>query len=196
MSCVLVTDSSVYPITTAEAKSHLNIDHSDDDTLIDTYIAAATEYVEDYVNRELAQRTWDYSFDKFPVDEISLPKHPVLSVSSITYTDRTASPITQTVLTSVYDVDLGGSPADIYLKYGQTWPTASYERNSITVRFVTGFAGVGSPVDYRAGIPQAIRAAIKLMVGDLYLNRESNLDMQTYHNETIDRLLDMNRFYQ
>jgi uncharacterized phiE125 gp8 family phage protein len=194
MSTVTVSTPTVYPVTLAEAKAHLVIDHDLDDSLVDGLIAAATEYAEQYTNRALVQRTLDYSMDSFPASAFVLPKAPALSVTSIDYTDTNGDP--QTVPTTVYGLDLGVTPPVIYLKYGQVWPTARSERNAVTVRFVAGYAGLGSPEDVRAGVPEAIKAAIKLIVGDLYLNRERKMDVQVYNNDTADLILHAFRLYE
>lgn len=171
MSLTLVTDATVYPITTAEAKTHLNVDFSDDDTYIDALIAAATEQAEIFTGRDFCQKTWDYSFDQFPTGDIVLPKYPVQSVTSITYTDQTTSPVTNTLSTTVYSLDSGKKPSVIYQKYGQYWPSATSQHNSITVRFITGAEPTGSPLDYRANVPEAIKTAIKVIITKLYDHR-------------------------
>lgn len=171
MSLSLVTSATVYPVTTAEAKAHLNVDHTEDDTLIAALIAAATEQAEIFTGRTYCQQTWDYAFDAFPEDQIELPKYPVVSITHIKYTDQTTSPLINTVSTSVYGLDSGVNPSVVYLTYGQTWPSASYQTNSITVRFITGYAASGSPLDYAAEVPEAVKTAIKVMVTKLYDHR-------------------------
>lgn len=195
MSLTLVTKPTVYPVTLAEVKANSVIEHDDDDALLMTFIAAATDYAEAHTNRDLVQRTWDYSFDEFPAEHIELPKFPVQSVTSVTYNDVSQSPNQQTLSTNVYGLDSGGHVAMLYLKYNQYWPSFTPMHNGITVRFVSGYAGLGSPQDLRGNIPEAIKGAIRLIVGDLYEHRESRLDMQSYKNETADMLLNAYRLY-
>lgn len=196
MSLTLITAPTVYPITLAEAKAQCVVDHSNDDDLITSMIAAATDYAEKYTNKDFVQRAWDYSFDLFGCGDIELPKRPVQSVTSVTYTDVTTSPQLNTVSTDVYGLDSGSDSPFLYLKYGKYWPSASVVHNGITVRFVSGYAVTGSPEDYRANIPEGIKAAIKLLVADLYLNREKNSDIQTFDNHTCDMLLNAFRVYR
>jgi len=196
MSLTLVSKPSQFPISLDEAKHHCVVEHNDDDALIDALIGAATDYAEKYTGLDLVQRTWDYSLDSFGNGDIELPKTPIQSVTSVTYTDVTTSPQLNTVATTVYDLDDGACLPFLYLQYGQTWPSASAVRNGITVRFVSGYAWLGSPEDLRGNIPEGIKAAIKLLVADLYMNREKNTDIQTFDNHTCDMLLNAFRVYR
>jgi len=201
MSILLDTGPTVEPITTVQAKSHLVLDSSftADDALILGYIQASREYCEKYLNMDLVQRTWAHSMDCFPGGSaaIELPKNPVLSISSITYQDVTVSPSLQTLASSVYGLDRGIHPAEVYLQYGQSWPAVTRMRNSVTITFVSGHAeGTNRPIDFTANIPESIKSAIKLIVGDLYRDRESTTDMQRYSNRTVDNLLDLNRNFR
>ena len=45
------TPPAVEPVTVAEAKAHLRVDISDDDTYIGTLITAAREWCEEYLDR-------------------------------------------------------------------------------------------------------------------------------------------------
>ncbi|MFZ9080838.1 MAG: head-tail connector protein, partial [Alphaproteobacteria bacterium] len=44
-------------ITVADLKSHLRVDHSDEDTLIEAYRDAAIKWIEDYCNTRLGDVT-------------------------------------------------------------------------------------------------------------------------------------------
>lgn len=194
MSVKLKTAPASYPVSLGEAKTHLHVEHDNDNALITGAIAAATDYAEQYLSRDLVQRTWEYSFDQFPVRGFCLPKNPVQSITSIKYIDTNGAE--QTVSTDVYGVDIGVTPAEVYLKYNQSWPTARNQRNAVTVEFVSGHAPAGSPLDYGINVPDAIKSAILLIVGDLYLNRERKMDVQVYYNDTADMLLAPHRIYR
>jgi len=197
MSLSLVTAPAAYPLTLAEAKQHLVVAHGDDDALIAAYLAAATNYAEMYLCRDLVTRTWAYSMDNFPTGStIDLPKNPVQSISSITYQDVSASPNQQTLATTVYGLDAGIAPAQAYLKYNQVWPSATTLRNSVTVTFVSGYEPLGSPQDIRGNIPEAIKSGIKLMIGDMYAHRERKLDVPVYLSDTCQMLMHPYRLYK
>lgn len=173
-SLSLVSGPAEEPVTLAEVKQHCRVDYDDDDALLSTLISAATERVERELNRDLMQRTWDFVFDEFPCDAYDdaflLPRNPVQSVTSITYTDE-AGNTGQTVATSVYGVNVNDEPAVVYLQDEQDWPDVLDQRESVTVRFVTGYAGTGDSPVSRANVPNAIRIAIMMLVADMYQNR-------------------------
>lgn len=167
----LVTAPSVEPITTSVAKLHLRVDHSTDDALIDTLCAAAREYVETGTARRCINQTWDLKLDGFPswFCPIMLPFPPVSSITSITYTDTNGD--STTLSSSLYTTDLPAgpkaSPARIVPAYQQQWPQTRDVVNSVVVRFVCGYGAAGS------NVPGGILAAMKLLVGHWYANRES-----------------------
>ena len=74
MNVKIMTDVSTEAITTEEAKTHLRVDISDDDTYIDSLVKVAREYCENYTRKALAQKTLELILDKFPCkDYIELP---------------------------------------------------------------------------------------------------------------------------
>ena len=79
------------PLTTAEAKTHLNIASADTshDTYVDTLIAAARYHVETLTNRQMVTATWAFKLDRLPSGRtpLELPIAPVASVSSVAYDD-------------------------------------------------------------------------------------------------------------
>lgn len=173
MSLTLVSAAPAYPVTLAEAKAQLRLDTTDDDTLVDALIAAATAHIDGrdgWLGRALVTQTWDLKLDAFPgIIEVPLP--PLQSVDSITYVD--AAGATQTLATSKYQVDLGGGwRGRIKPAYGEVWPATYDVWNAVTVRFTAGYApGVGSPTDYAENVPRAIKQAVLLMVAHWYENR-------------------------
>lgn len=151
------------PLSTAEAKSHLKITHSDDDTLIDSYVKAARLWAENYMHRQLITATWALTLDEFP-DVIELPYPPLASVTSIVYTDSDGDP--QTLSSSVYTVDTVSAPGRVYLAYGQSWPSVRSIRHAVTVTYTAGYGASGSSV------PENIRAALRILVAHYYEARE------------------------
>lgn len=194
MSLTLNTAPTVYPVTIEEAKEQRVIEHNDDDVLIGSFIAAATEYAETYTGLDFVQRTWDYKISDFS-GPIELPVNPVQSIS-ITYTDKDSSPEVQTVSTDVYELDTGVYPPVVRLKYGQNWPSHSAVTNGITIQIVSGYAPFGSPEDYRGNVPELAKTAIKMLVGGMDLARESKTDIQLYNTDIADCLLQSIRTYK
>lgn len=165
MPFALSSAPATEPVTTAELKSHLRVDSTDEDTLIASLGTAARQYVEEQTRRALVTQTWVLKLDEFPESdgEILLPRPPLVSVSSVTYVDTAGS--TQTLSSSVYSVDTTDTPGRITLAYDQTWPTVRDQRNAITVTYVAGYGAASA-------VPDALKAAIKLLVGHWFTNRE------------------------
>jgi uncharacterized phiE125 gp8 family phage protein len=180
----LSTAPTVEPVTVNEARDFLRIDFDDDEVLVGALITAAREYVEGYTERALVNQTWTVKMDDFWGDcVLELPYPPLSSVTSITYVDTDGA--SQTVATATYTVDTDSEPGRIYLAYGKTWPTARSERNAVTITFVAGYGAAASAVPDRA------KTAIKMLVGDMYENRETVLTGTIVAEiPTVKRLLD------
>lgn len=175
----ITTAAATNPITTAEVKSHLNIDHTDDDTYLDTLIAAATDHCENYTLRSFVTRTYTGTLAAF-TNEILLPRPNGLTVTSVKYYDEDNAQ--QTLATSVYGTDFTQEPALIYLKDGQSWP-ALYDRpNPIEVIWTAGYGAASA-------VPEGIKVIIKLLVGEWYKNRESGSSSKT-STHVLNNLLD------
>lgn len=167
-SLALVTAPASEPLLRTEAKLHLRVDSSftDDDSLIDALITAARQHVENHTRRALVTQTWDLSLDGFPAcNEIAVPLPPLQSVTSVKYTDSGGTVTTWG--TSNYLVDVAHQPGRIVPAYGVYWPVFTPSpSNPVTVRFVTGYGAAGA-------VPEAIKAAMKLLIGHWYENREA-----------------------
>lgn len=163
MPLTLTSGPAIEPLTTAEAKSHLRVDTSDDDTLIDSLILGARHFIENYTGRQLIQATWVLRRDGF-ANELYLPRGPLSSVSSIQYIDQDGA--TQTLAGSAYTVDAHSNPGRVVLAYGQTWPNVRDQINNVTITFVAGY---GTAV---TDVPEPIRQAMRLLVAHFYETRE------------------------
>lgn len=159
MGLTLVTPPSSYPVTLAEAKLHLKVDGTDEDTLVQAYIAAATDYVEQITGRSIMPQTWRLTQDAFE-DSFPLPKGPVQSVQSVQYYDENDT--LQTVPASTYTVDLESDPQWIVRNTEADWPVTAQGVNVVRVTYVAG-----------STVPAAIKQAVLLLVGDYYRNREN-----------------------
>lgn len=171
----VVTAATTEPVSLADARLHLRLsdDETAEDTLIDGLISAAREYAEHYTGRALAQQTLEMALDAFPAvdrravvvqsDDLSivLAQPPVQTVSSITYVDPLGA--TQTLATSAYALSQYGESRRVNLAGGATeWPQTKAVADAVQIQYVTGAADV----------PRAARAAILLLVGHLFENRQ------------------------
>lgn len=172
MALQLVTAPTVEPVTVSDAKDHLRIDDDKDDVLIESLITAAREWAEKYQNRAYLTQTWDLFFDDYPAEPFSLPKPPLQSVTHIKYYDTDE---TETEFSSdYYQVDTASFKGRIALDYGQEWPTTTLRSmNGFVVRFIAGYG------DDASDVPEAVKTAIKMIVAELYENREVS-DIRTH----------------
>lgn len=151
------------PVDVFAAGAHLRLD--DIDPSVETiYLPAAVEWVEKYTGRSLVTQTWEAVLDAFPADGvIPLANGPLASVTSVTYLDTAG--LTQTLATSLYQVDVAGSR--VVRAPDAAWPATSAKVAAVRVRYVTGTTP--------AAVPTPIRAAILLLLGHLYERREDTL---------------------
>jgi uncharacterized phiE125 gp8 family phage protein len=162
ISFEIITPAANYPVTLAEAKEHLRVDHTDEDSSIWTMISAATVYVENYTGLSLIARTVEARYEK--LGNLLLPSSPIISITSITTSEGVME-------TTVYDL-VKGKPPHITLKKDQRWPVV--DDRSIYVRYVAGYEDSGaSPQDLADNIPTPLKQSVLLMVGNMYENREN-----------------------
>jgi uncharacterized phiE125 gp8 family phage protein len=158
-------DAATEPITTAEAKAHLRVVSSTDDTLIDGLVKVCRLIAENELRRSLITQTWVRTLDEFP-DAIELHYPPVIAVTSVKYYDTAG--VQQTLDPSQYSLDYQGEPGWIVPAYNVTWPDTLQAINAVEVTYTAGY---GAATD----VPQAIKAWILLQVGHLYENREATV---------------------
>lgn len=158
---------AVEPVSRTDVKNYLKVDVSTDDSLIDSLIVAARNYVQYYTSRCLITQTIIEKRDTFTdLDSFPLLWGPVTSVTSIGYLDTAGA--SQTLSTDVYGTDLTSKQARIYRKYAQSWPEVYSQRDAITVTYVAGYADAAS-------VPDEIKTAIYLMIADWYDNRTDSV---------------------
>ena len=149
-------------------------------------IVTAREYAEEYQWSALMTQTWELRMDRFPPNEITLPKQPPTSVTSVVYNDIDNTSTTLVANTD-YTVDANSVPGRIVPAYTKSWPSTRGHINDVTVTFVAGYGA-------ETAVPQRIKHAIKLMVSDWYWNRGPEGGLTNKAKTTVDRLLDFDSF--
>lgn len=162
------------PLTLEECYRHLRIDpiefdsdgqgHRPDDDLILGLARAARQHCEHFTGLSLMSSDYELALDEWPEDgEIVLPRAPFLSVQEIRVSDDSSDwPLDE----SSYTVDDYSKVPYGILRPVSEWP-AIEEGNQARIRF-------------RTGPTEAILAAMLLLVGHWYANREAvgNLQQQ------------------
>jgi uncharacterized phiE125 gp8 family phage protein len=179
MGLKIITAVATEPVSVAEAKLHLRVDHATEDALIGALITAAREECEHLLERALAPQTLELSIDEFPDDGIKLPHPPVTSITAVEYVD--ADGVTQTMDALTYYLDNSQEPCWLIPVYSGAWPATRAEANAVTVTYVAGYETC----------PEAIRAWMLLRIGTLYRHREADSDkpatMSSFVNGLVDR---------
>lgn len=159
----LLTPPVSEPVTLAEAKAHLRVEHSADDGLLGGMIAAARLVIEQQTGRALLPQSWRLWCDAWPAaDLLVLPKPPLRSVSAILlYGADDASTVWPS---AAYRVESAAQPGQIQLREGQSWPSLSRMRSGLSVSFVVGYADA-------AAVPETLKLAIKQLVAHWYEQR-------------------------
>ena len=163
-----VTAPTEQPVTVADAKRHLRVEHSDDDLLIQRLIETAVAFVDvkGALGKAMITQTWAEWFAPNP-SEIILSLGPVQSVSSISYYD-TDNALQTATLSNFYV--LGPSTRTVIKpKSGYTWPTTFTRDDAIKVQYVIGYG------DSFTDVPSTVRHAILMLVSHYYENRENEL---------------------
>lgn len=174
MGLRLITPPAEEPVSLDEAKAHLRITGNAEDTILALYIAAARQWIDGrdgWLGRAILTQTWELVLDEFPASEIRLPFGPVQQVSSVKYDD--AGGIEQTIDPGDYTLDATSSLP--WILPAISWPATLDAINSVRVQFVAGYPSA-------ADVPAPIRAAILLLVKDLYGTAGSQL----VRSETVE----------
>ena len=163
MNVTVVTPPAATPVTLAEAKVHLRVLGTDDDTMILGLIKAATAFVERHLGMSLMERTLRLTLDDFS-NAIELPNGPATEVVSVGYVD--AAGLAQIVSPSVYTVDLTSRLQWVMLNSGSAWPSTLSAVNVVTITYKSGFTTLPDRLF-------DLRAAVLLLVGHWFANRET-----------------------
>ena len=160
----VITAASTFPVTLTEAKAHLKVDTTADDTYIESLIKAATQLSEEYTNRFFIDTVIEQFSSSFAELE-TLFKSKVSEVSFIKYYDSDNS--IQTLSATVYNTQLNYEPSQIQLADGQSFPSIRKRNDAVRIRYTVGYGSAASDV------PEIIKQAILLTIGNFYQNRSS-----------------------
>ncbi len=166
-----VNTAAVNPLfTTAQAKAHLKVDVTEDDTIIDNIILAATQSCEIFTNQYFIDTvvtqysdTWDGFY--------RLYKSPVSAITHVKYYDSDDS--LQTLASSNYILDGTSKPARIGIAIDGELPNLSNRINAVEVKYTVGYGAESTDV------PEGIRQAVLLTIGNWYENRQSVITGRT-----------------
>lgn len=163
---LVLLDAPAEPIVSVEeAEVHVRGADPSEADLLESLVAAATTQAETFCRRRFVSQRWRLLLDTWPtVRTLRIPYPPLASVESVKYVDGDG--VVQTLAADQYVVRTAEVPGEIWPAYGVTWPTPRSEPDAVRVEFTCGY---GAAED----VPQAIKRAVLLIVGTLYMNRET-----------------------
>lgn len=180
MNIVQTVAPTQEPITLDEAKLFMHILEDDENTLIETMIAAAREYAENYTNRQLELATFELTTDCF-IQDFTLPKTPVQSITKIEYMDTDGN--YQILDSADYYLYYENEIAKIYF---ESIPSYKMHKQALKITFTAGYTTT----------PKSIKTYMKMLVSTMYENREAYVigaRVETKANPMLDKMLDFFR---
>lgn len=163
MPSILLSGPAVEPVTLAEAKLFLRVEHDDDDDLIAALIAGSRIHVESQTRRALITQTWRLARDAWPQSGrlFVLPVPLVSLVAARVYTSASA---TQALDLSVFTVDKASAPALLAFAAGAL-PSPGRAVAGIEIDITAGYGAAPE------NVPGPLRQAIRLLTAHWYENR-------------------------
>jgi uncharacterized phiE125 gp8 family phage protein len=163
MPSILLSGPAVEPITLAEAKQFIRVEHNDDDDIIAALIAGARIHVETQTRRALITQSWRLTRDVWP--ELGcIPVLPVplrtLDAARVYRSDGS----TLAIDVAVFAVDKVAAPARLAFTRG-AFPVPERTVAGIEVDVTCGYGNAP------ANVPEPLRQAIRLLVAHWYENR-------------------------
>ncbi|MFV1573706.1 hypothetical protein VXL47_12195 [Phaeobacter sp. JH20_30] len=165
MRLTIKTPPAAMPLDLQEAKRHCLVEDGDteDDTLIEGFIAAAVDYLDGptgILGRAIITQSWLLELETWPT-RLSLPLEPVRSVS-ISYLDRDG--VEHVLPSDDWHLDQYPSRRSVLNMQSGSRPALQAVRYPVRIMIEAGF---GSPND----VPKSLIVAIQMLVADWYERR-------------------------
>ena len=167
-------------VTLATAKTHLRVEHTADDTLITTLISVAQDLVEGYTGTFLQTTTGHFYFDSFR-EFIKLHVGPSVTINTavdgVTYVNDLDTRIT--IAATKYQMEGISFPARLRML---DIPTDIKDQlNAVRIDVTCGYTDTNRP--------DALIAAMLLIIGHLYENRQDVGQFKTFETPLSSRYL-------
>ena len=182
---------SQLPVSLDTAKSHLRVDHSDDDTYITSLIWSASRTIEDYTKKSLSDQTFAQYHSEWPEKYVELligHDTTLPAIGSVKYYD--VDGVQQTIHPSNYFDDSSYNPMRLYWASTFSKPNISKDKPQVEIIFRCGNTISSNP------LPYSVQQALLLLVGHYYENRMAVIN--TLNRELpmgVDYLLDGFKIY-
>lgn len=165
MGLTLLIAPTEEPVSLAEAKTHLRVEHNDDDVLITSLIATARSAAEARTGRALVTQQWRQTLDAWPLDGvIELDKPRLISVQAVSYLDSAG--VRQTLDPAAYQAVTDTLVGTVQPAYATAWPGCRETPGSIRVEYTAGYGNANA-------VPQPLKAWMLLAIATWYAQREA-----------------------
>ncbi len=183
---IRTTAPATEPLSLSEARLHLRLSTTDDDTLVTNLISVARMACEEFTRRALITQGWTLWLDHFPGTAtnwwdnensssssyltvkrfINLPRPPLVAVASVSTFDDDD---TETVFDPAnYFVDSASEPGRLALRNAATWPTPGRETHGIQIVYTAGYGDASD-------VPQSLKQGMLGHIAALYENRGDDI---------------------
>lgn len=160
----LIEPPTADPVSLADVKTHLRVDHADDDELLNVLIAAATDHLDGYggvLGKCLMRQKWRISAERFVFQHIRLPFREVVSVE-VKYFNKAE----QEVTVAPSDYELLEDSIGPYVCLSPAFPETELS-NAQDPAWIEMTLGAETVAD----LPASIVVAIKMMIAHWYEQR-------------------------
>ncbi|HEY0301746.1 MAG TPA: head-tail connector protein [Rhizomicrobium sp.] len=161
MSSILLTAPAVEPLSLAEARAFLRVEHAADDDVIGALVSASRIHIEAQTRRALVTQDWRITLDAWPADG-RLPVRP--------------APLQE--LTAAHVLDAAGVAHAVDIQSFVADRSASELAFAPWALASPGRLAAGIALDVRVGygdaaadVPEPLRQAVRLLVAHWYENR-------------------------
>ncbi len=178
-----VAAPTLRPVSLDEAKTHLKVSGTDEDTLITTYLDASIAACENKLQTAIMDTNF-VLYQRSFCQHLNLQKNWVNQINSVKYYDENGTQ--QTIASSNYTLQDFKVPNVLYFNSSYSFPSTDTREFSVEVNFNAGAMAA-------SGVLPNIRAAIFLEVGDRYENRQNEIVGEriavVMFNSTADKIL-------
>lgn len=147
------------PLTLAETKAYLHIEHNTEDAIISQCILATRQMAENLLKSSLVTQSWKIAFDKSAPVEIFLPMAPVQSITSVVLIDESGA--SSTVAAANYYIDSSRS---------KLISEISLTADRVEISYIAGFGAA-------TAVPASIKQGMLQHIASMYENRGDGGDI-------------------